>query len=243
MRFRQFAILSVTSFLSGCGSTTFDGKKTVSSQDKSADSRGSSENPQEVGSAPSSGRSIKRDGVSNSAPSSVGPKNAQAQAAAESSGALPLPAEVKSAIDKLPLDKQAQAKKGYLDCVVAFGAELPAAAKNSAPLIQFASVSVGSSAVLFSDTVQTEQPRLAILFAGVNVGGKPVYEMLNDNGYYCVVSTVAVGSAPQYRLGCRSHLTSPVVGVSVGGNGKTVGAVGVSVGSNTSVERVACPAQ
>ncbi len=101
-----------------------------------------------------------------------------------------------------------------------------------------ASVSVGSSGVTLEDKAQTSGPSLTLLYAGVNVGGTPIWELTNPNGWYCIVVTVNVGTDLTVRLAQSGRLADSKVAVNVGSQTDgSISAVGVNVGSNIKVER------
>lgn len=132
-----------------------------------------------------------------------------------------------------PTDKE---KEAIGNCSKAWGKAPPTSFETVRKI--HASVSVGSSGVTLADKAQTTGPSLTLLYAGVNVGGSPTWELSNPNGWYCIIVTVNVGTNLTVRLAQTSHLADSQVAVNVGSqtNGD-VSAVGVNVGSNIKVER------
>ncbi len=100
----------------------------------------------------------------------------------------------------------------------------------------YAAVTVGGFGVAVNDVTQTSGPALILVDAGVNVGGAPVYNMLNNNGYYCMKVNVNVNTAFTVNLACQAHLADNSVQVNVGSSvGGTTSAIGVNVNSNVTV--------
>jgi hypothetical protein len=102
-----------------------------------------------------------------------------------------------------------------------------------------ASVSVGGFGNLINDTERTDEPFLVLVEAGVNVGGAPIYNLLNPNGYYCIKVNVNVLTALTVNLHCHARLADQQVNVNVGsGQNDTTSTVGVHVLSNITVTPV-----
>ena len=99
-----------------------------------------------------------------------------------------------------------------------------------------ASVSVYGYGTSINDQLRTDGPSLILVAAAVNVGGSPVYNLQNPNGYYCIKVGVNVLTSLQVNLNCAAHLADSKVNVNVGStvNGTTV-AVGVDVMSTIKV--------
>ena len=101
-----------------------------------------------------------------------------------------------------------------------------------------ASVSVGSSGTTLSDQANTSGPVLTLLYAGVNVGGTPTWELLNPQGWYCIIVNVNVGTKLTVKLAKEAKLADSKVAVNVGSQvDGTTAAVGVNVGSEITVVR------
>lgn len=101
----------------------------------------------------------------------------------------------------------------------------------------FAAVSVLSDGLVLQDFAQTSEPMLTIIHAGVNVGGNPVWQFANQNGWYCIVTAVNVATNLTVRMSRNARLADSKVSVRVGSNvDGEVSAIGVHVGSNVNVE-------
>lgn len=102
-----------------------------------------------------------------------------------------------------------------------------------------AAVSVYGIGSVINDTVQTSSPALILVDAGVNVMGNPVYNFMNNNGYYCMKVNVNVQTDLDINLACNAKLADNSVQVNVASttNSET-GVIGVNVGSNVQVTRM-----
>lgn len=122
-------------------------------------------------------------------------------------------------------------------CAKAWGQEPPVSFEKVRKI--YASVSVGSSGTTLLDKAQTTGPSLTLLYAGVNVGGTPTWELTNPNGWYCIVVTVNVKTELTVKLAQAAKLADSMVAVNVGSQteGEAVSAIGVNVSSNVKVER------
>ena len=106
----------------------------------------------------------------------------------------------------------------------------------------YASVSVGDIGTSLNDTVTTDDPELILIYAGVNVGGNPTWNLMNGNGYYCMKVNVNVNTNFTINLHCNAHLADSSVNVNVGSNqNNTASQVGVHVNSNLTVNTVSPP--
>ncbi|WP_141735470.1 hypothetical protein [Oligoflexus tunisiensis] len=134
-----------------------------------------------------------------------------------------------------PTEKE---KESIANCSKAWGKEPPVSFEKVRKI--YANVSVGSSGVTLQDKAQTTGASLTLLYAGVNVGGSPIWELTNPNGWYCIVVTVNVKTDLTVRLAQTGHLADSKVAVNVGSKteGEAVSAIGVNVGSNVTVERI-----
>jgi hypothetical protein len=101
-----------------------------------------------------------------------------------------------------------------------------------------AAVNVLGSGPLVSDTQVTNEPRLIVVKAGVSVLGDSGYELLNPNGWYCLMVDVSVMAKVKVDLHCQAHLADNKVYVNVGSNGTGAASVGVAVLSDIKVNRV-----
>jgi hypothetical protein len=102
-----------------------------------------------------------------------------------------------------------------------------------------AAVSVYGIGTVINDTIQTSTPALILVDAGVNVMGNPVYNLMNNNGYYCMKVNVNVHTDLDINLACNAKLADNSVQVNVASttNSET-GVIGVNVGSNVQVTRM-----
>lgn len=102
-----------------------------------------------------------------------------------------------------------------------------------------ASVSVLGVGNAINDTIDTAQPFLVLIDAGVNVLGTPTYNLMNKNGYYCMKVNVNVLTDFNINLHCNARLADQRVNVNVGSTqNDTTSAVGVHVLSNVQVNTV-----
>lgn len=101
-----------------------------------------------------------------------------------------------------------------------------------------AAVNVLGSGPLVSDTQVTTTPRLIVVKAGVSVLGQSGYELMNPNGWYCLMVDVSVMAKVTVDLHCQANLADNKVNVNVGSNGSGAASVGVAVLSDIKVNRV-----
>lgn len=103
----------------------------------------------------------------------------------------------------------------------------------------YAAVSINSNAVVVDDPAQTSTPQLILVDAGVTVGGSPIYNLRNQNGYYCMKVSVNVNTNLNINLACNARLADSLVQVNVKSDTSTsAGAIGINVGSNVIVKTV-----
>jgi hypothetical protein len=106
------------------------------------------------------------------------------------------------------------------------------AAKTTPDKNIYAGVSVmGTMAQSVSDTVATDKPTLTVIYAGVNVLGSTTWELLNPNGWYCVVTSVNVQGTINVKLKKGAHLAETMVNVNV-----QPGALDTSTNSSSSLK-------
>jgi hypothetical protein len=100
-------------------------------------------------------------------------------------------------------------------------------------------VSVGGFGNPINDTQQTSEPFLNLVYAGVNVGGTPTYNMMNGNGWYCMLVNVNVATELNINLHCNARLADSLVGVNVGSTmtGDTA-RIGVHVNSTVTINTI-----
>jgi hypothetical protein len=102
-----------------------------------------------------------------------------------------------------------------------------------------AAVSVYGIGNIINDVTQTAQPMLVLIDAGVNVMGNPVYNLLNNNGYYCMKVNVNVKTDLDINLACNAKLADNSVQVNVASEvDAETSVIGVNVGSNVQVTRM-----
>jgi hypothetical protein len=100
-------------------------------------------------------------------------------------------------------------------------------------------VTVGGLGNAINDTDTTPEPELVLVDAGVNVLGSPVYNLLNNNGWYCIKVNVNVATNLTVNLSCSAHLADERVNVNVLSNqNQATSTVGVSVLSDVQVVTV-----
>lgn len=102
-----------------------------------------------------------------------------------------------------------------------------------------ASISVGGSGTVINDQTRTAEPYLILIVAGVNVNSNIEYNLLNPNGYYCMMANVNVNTNLDVNLHCHARLADSTLSVNVNSsvNGDTSG-YGVHVNSNVEVKSV-----
>jgi hypothetical protein len=102
-----------------------------------------------------------------------------------------------------------------------------------------AAVSVYGIGSVINDVTQTAQPMLVLIDAGVNVMGNPTYNLLNNNGYYCMKVNVNVKTDFDINLACNAKLADNSVQVNVASDvNSETSVIGVNVGSNVQVTRM-----
>lgn len=102
-----------------------------------------------------------------------------------------------------------------------------------------AAVSVHGIGSVINDTLQTSTPALILIDAGVNIMGNPVYNFMNNSGYYCMKVNVNVQTDLDINLACNAKLADNSVQVNVASTTNSETAViGVNVGSNVQVTRM-----
>jgi hypothetical protein len=102
-----------------------------------------------------------------------------------------------------------------------------------------AAVSVYGIGNVINDVNQTTQPMLVLIDAGVNVMGNPVYNLLNNNGYYCMKVNVNVKTDLDINLACNAKLADNSVQINVASEvDSETSVIGVNVGSNVQVTRM-----
>jgi len=103
----------------------------------------------------------------------------------------------------------------------------------------YAAVTIGGFGNAINDTCTSAQPELVLIYAGVNVGGAPTWNLRDGNAYYCAKVNVNVGTDFNINLAENARLADSSVNVNVGStqSDRTSG-IGVHVGSNVTVNYV-----
>ena len=123
------------------------------------------------------------------------------------------------------------------NCSQAWGLEAPPEFESIRKIK--ANVSIGSSGTTLSDLAKTDSPSFTLIYAAVTVGGEPVWQLTNPNGWYCIVVAVNVATNLTVQLDQNGKLADSKVSVNVGSEvDENISAVGVNVGSNVTVERL-----
>jgi hypothetical protein len=89
-----------------------------------------------------------------------------------------------------------------------------------------------------TDSELTNSPSLVLVNPGVNVMGGATIELLNPNGWYCLMSNVNVMGGLTIRAHCKAHLASATEGVTVLGASSDIKSV--TVMGSTEIELVGC---
>ncbi len=89
-----------------------------------------------------------------------------------------------------------------------------------------------------TDSELTNSPSLVLVNPGVNVMGGTTIELLNPNGWYCLMSNVNVMGSLSIRAHCKAHLASATEGVTVLGASSDIKSV--TVMGSTQIELVGC---
>lgn len=119
-------------------------------------------------------------------------------------------------------------------CLVKLNGQLPQKFKYYHKIV--AQVSVFGQGTAINDQLRTDGPALTLVVAGVNVGGTPVYNFLNPNGYYCIKVGVNVMTNLTVNMHCNARLADSKVNVNVGSTvSDSTAAVGVAVMSTINV--------
>ncbi len=101
-----------------------------------------------------------------------------------------------------------------------------------------ASVRVFGIGASVQDDRETEQPELVLIKPSVSVFSRGTLNLLNPQGWYCLEGKVAVFSAVDIQIGCRTNLASSSDGATVlGSNDRRDG---VTVLGTSNVHRIGC---
>ena len=120
------------------------------------------------------------------------------------------------------------------ECLMKLNGQLPQKFKYYHKIV--AQVSVFGVGTAINDQLRTDGPALTLVVAGVNVGGTPIYNFLNPNGYYCIKVGVNVMTNLTVNVHCNARLADSKINVNVGStvNDSTAG-IGVAVMSTINV--------
>jgi len=100
------------------------------------------------------------------------------------------------------------------------------------------SVRVFGVGVSVQDDRETAQPELVLVKPSVSVFSKGTLKLLNPQGWYCLEGKVAVFSAVDIQIDCRTNLASSSDGATVlGSNDRRDG---VTVFGSSTVNRIGC---
>lgn len=123
--------------------------------------------------------------------------------------------------------------KALAACSKAWGQEIPGDLSSVRKIAANVSV-LGASTMV--DNRKTEGPEVTMILASVNVLSKIDWQLLNPNGWYCIVANVNVLSKLTVTIDKDAHLADSKVAVGVlsSSNGE-VGAANVNVLSNVEV--------
>jgi hypothetical protein len=100
------------------------------------------------------------------------------------------------------------------------------------------SVRVFGVGVSVQDDRETEQPELVLIKPSVSVFSRGTLKLLNPRGWYCLEGKVAVFSAVDIEIDCRTSLASSSDGTTVLGSNERRD--GVTVFGTSTVHRIGC---
>ncbi|MCX6110823.1 MAG: hypothetical protein NTZ90_14610 [Proteobacteria bacterium] len=127
-------------------------------------------------------------------------------------------------------------------CLAGWGANNPFGPnKTTADAILDVSVKVGNIGAPINDTTVTAQPTLILIPTVVSVGGTTTYNLLNPNGWYCLIADVQIGGNAKINIKSGAHLSKNGVDVLVGRAtppGGAGGVVNVNVAAHESINVV-----
>ena len=120
------------------------------------------------------------------------------------------------------------------ECLMKLNGQLPPKFKYYHKIV--AQVSVFGVGTAINDQLRTDGPALTLVVAGVNVGGTPIYNFLNPNGYYCIKVGVNVMTNLTVNVHCNARLADSKINVNVGSTvSDTTAGIGVAVMSTINV--------
>ncbi|MEZ4743778.1 MAG: hypothetical protein R3B45_15255 [Bdellovibrionota bacterium] len=102
-----------------------------------------------------------------------------------------------------------------------------------------ASINIGGSGTAINDTTHTDEPELILIAAAINVGSKVTYNLLNPNGYYCMMLNTNIKSKLTINLDCRAQVADSALSIQIKSSGNEAPSVlGVNVKSDVQVNDI-----
>ena len=117
-------------------------------------------------------------------------------------------------------------------CLASWGANNPFGPnKTTADATLDVSVKVGNISAPINDITVTAQPRLVLIPAVGSIAGIMTYNLLNPNGWYCLMADVHIGSSAWINIKSGAHLSENGVDGLVG-KAHPLGGLGGVVNAN-----------
>jgi hypothetical protein len=88
-----------------------------------------------------------------------------------------------------------------------------------------------------NESIPTEKPELVLIHPNVSIMTGSSMELMNPNGWYCLISKVNVMASSTINLHCKAHLASSKEGTTVLGGGDDQG---VTVMGKATINRQGC---
>lgn len=88
-----------------------------------------------------------------------------------------------------------------------------------------------------NESIPTEKPELVLIHPNVSIMTGSSMELMNPNGWYCLISKVNVMASSTINLHCKAHLASSKEGTTVLGDGDDQG---VTVMGKATINRQGC---
>ena len=102
----------------------------------------------------------------------------------------------------------------------------------------YASVSALSFGPTISDTDVSSGPELILIIASVNLVGMPVWNLLNPNGWYCVIAGVDAGVDLTVNLKKGAHISEGKANINILSDATPIANFGVDLLTYAHVEEV-----
>jgi len=132
---------------------------------------------------------------------------------------------------------KAEDEHNLKSCENAWGKDAPVRTKENVRVIR-STISVGSLGTEISDSEKTEKPKFVLIYSSITVGGAPEWNLLNPNGYYCIVSSINVGTVLTVNLDKSAHLADAKSSIDVGSKVEAnIAENSINVGSQIKVFR------